>query len=58
MKKDTIVETTKRQPGFYWVKVNEEWTISYWDSNYFWLNGDDFSEGYFLSIDEQQIVRQ
>lgn len=49
-----------REIGYYWVKwkESENWFISYWCGNAFWVNGDDFSEDCFGEIDERQIKRQ
>jgi len=52
-----------REEGYYWVYGNKcfpikSWKIYYWDGNYFWDDGDDFSEDVFGEIDEEQIVRK
>jgi hypothetical protein len=52
-----------RDKGYYWVFGNKcfpeskRWSIYYWDGNYFWNDGDDFSEDTFEEIDERKIVR-
>jgi hypothetical protein len=51
-----------REFGYYWVFgnacfPNKIWKIYYWDGDYFWNDGDDFSEDCFEEINERQIVR-
>jgi hypothetical protein len=51
-----------RKEGYYWTYGNKcfdikEWSIYYWNGNYFWADGDDFSEECFEQIDEKEIVR-
>jgi hypothetical protein len=51
-----------RNEGYYWIfgfvwSDSSSWLIAYWDGNYFWYDGDDFSEDSIIEIDERQIIR-
>lgn len=52
-----------REKGYYWCKGNScygkddaKWRILYWDGNFFWEEGDDFSEDVFLEINEEKLL--
>jgi len=52
----------KRKEGYYWTFGNKcfeikNWSIYYWDGNYFWNGNEDFSEDSFEIIDETEIKR-
>ena len=52
----------KRNLGYYWVygptwADRKRWMIYYWDGNYFWNGGEDFSEDCFIEVDENKLTR-
>lgn len=54
---ESQTKTEGRQPGFYWVKVDEDsdWTILKYHNHSFLYNNEYLTDEYFYSIDEYQI---
>lgn len=52
----------KRQDGFYWVEINNEWIIAqYYESDNIWFvagNDCEYDNENFGQIDEQRIERK
>lgn len=44
-----------RQPGFYWVRLEDDWIIGHWDGWAWMLYGSEFVGHTFDEIDERRI---
>lgn len=51
------VEKKERELGFYWVRVDDEWSVSEFDGEYWDLIGDDcaYTDIAFDEIDERRL---
>ena len=49
----------KREEGYYWIRVGNEWSIAQFIDNEWWLVADDggWSDKVFDEIDERRIER-
>ena len=49
-----------REPGFYWVRESDEWTVAQWSGKYWYVVGWDIScrDSDFAEIDPRRIVRE
>jgi hypothetical protein len=50
---------TDRKPGFYWVRVTDDWVVARWFHTSWWLAGDEIGCGddFFEEIDETKLER-
>lgn len=50
----------KREPGYYWVKLNNKWIVAYWMAKEWWIAGsyNGASDNDLDEIDERRIERQ
>jgi len=47
----------KREPGFYWVKLNDAWLVAYWSRLHWHLNGSTiFTDSHFEAIHETRLI--
>lgn len=44
-----------REEGYYWVKINAEWDIAYWNDLYWSWTKDPFLVGEFDQLSESDI---
>ena len=49
----------KREDGFYWVFLDDEWVVAKWDYGVWWTTEFDTpsTDDEFTQIDERRIVR-
>jgi hypothetical protein len=52
-------EVMGRQNGFYWVRLDDGWTVANWDGARWWMIGSEMSckSTDFDEIDERRIER-